>query len=33
MEQALCYFDHFKDGLFLYCRDGRSPIDDNLAER
>lgn len=23
MEQALSYFDHFKDGLFLYRRDGR----------
>lgn len=33
MEQALGYFDHFKDGLFLYRRDGRYPIDNNLAER
>ena len=33
MEQALSYFDHFKDGLFLYRRDGRYPIDNNLAER
>lgn len=32
MEQALSYFDHFKDGLFLYRRDGRYPIDNNLAE-
>lgn len=33
MEQALSYFDHFKDGLFLYRKDGRYPIDNNLAER
>ena len=33
MEQALSYFDHFKDGLFLYRTDGRYPIDNNLAER
>lgn len=33
MEQVLSYFDHFKDGLFLYRRDGRYPIDNNLAER
>ena len=33
MEQALSYFDNFKDGLFLYRRDGRYPIDNNLAER
>ena len=33
MEQALSYFDHFKDGLFLYRKDGSYPIDNNLAER
>ena len=33
MEQALSYFDHFKDGLFLYRKDGNHPIDNNLAER
>ena len=33
MEQALSYFDHFKDGLFLYRKDGNYPIDNNLAER
>ena len=30
MEKALSYFDHFKDGLFLYRKDGRYPIDNNL---
>ena len=33
MDQALNYFDHFKEGLFMYRRDGRYPIDNNLAER
>ena len=33
MEQALSYFDRFKEGLFLYRKDGRYPIDNNLAER
>ncbi len=33
MEQALNYFDHFKDALFRYREDGRYPIDNNLAER
>lgn len=33
MEQALGYFDHFKDDLFLYRKDGSHPIDNNLAER
>ena len=33
MEQALSYFDHFKDGLFLYRKGGSYPIDNNLAER
>ena len=33
MEQALSYFDLFKDGLFLYRKDERYPIDNNLAER
>lgn len=33
MDQALNYFDHFKEGLFMYRNDGRSPIDNNLAER
>lgn len=33
IEQVLSYFDHFKDGLFLYRKDGRYPIDNNLAER
>lgn len=33
MDQALNYFDHFKEGLFMYRKDGRYPIDNNLAER
>lgn len=33
MEQALNYFDHFKDDLFRYRKDGNYPIDNNLAER
>ena len=33
MAHALKYFDHFKEGLFMYRRDGRYPIDNNLAER
>ena len=33
MEQALSYFDHFKDGFFLYRKNDRYPIDNNLAER
>lgn len=33
MDQALNYFDHFKEGLFMYRREGRYPIDNNLAER
>ena len=31
--EPLNYFDHFKDGLFLYRKNGRYPIDNNLAER
>ena len=33
MGQALNNFDHFKEGLFMYRKDGRYPIDNNLAER
>ena len=33
MQQALNYFDHFKDGLFRYRDNGAYPIDNNLAER
>lgn len=33
MQQALNYFDHFKDGLFRYRENGAYPIDNNLAER
>ena len=33
MDQALNYFDHFKEGLFMCCKDGRYPIENNLAER
>lgn len=33
MKQALNYFDHFKDDLFRYRKDGNYPIDNNLAER
>lgn len=33
MAHALNYFDHFKEGLFMYRKDGRYPIDNNLAER
>ena len=33
MDQALNYFNHFKEVLFLYRKDGRYPIDNNLAER
>ena len=33
MEQALNYFNHFKEGLFLYRKNGEYPIDNNLAER
>ncbi len=32
MVHALNYFDHFKEGLFMYRKDGRYPIDNNLAE-
>ena len=32
MKQALSYFDHLKDGYFLYLKDGRYPIGNNLAE-
>ena len=33
MDQTLNHFDHFKEGLFMYLKDGRYPIDNNLAER
>lgn len=33
MDQALNYFDHFKEGMFMYRKDGRYPIDNNLEER
>ncbi|MDY2703526.1 MAG: transposase [Prevotella sp.] len=33
MDQALNYFDHFKEGLFMYRKDVRYPIDNNLVER
>lgn len=33
MQEALNYFDHFKEGLFLYRTNGEYPIDNNLAER
>ena len=33
MAYALNYFDHFKEGLFMCRKDGRYPIDNNLAER
>lgn len=33
MQQALNYFDHFKEGLFRYRYNGEYPIDNNLAER
>lgn len=33
MRAALTYFDRFKDGLFLYRKNGKYPIDNNLAER
>ena len=29
----LNYFDHFKEGLFLYRTNGNYPIDNNIAER
>ena len=33
MQEALNYFDHFKEGLFLYRTNGNYPIDNNIAER
>ena len=33
MDQTLNHFDHFKEGMFMYLKDGRYPIDNNLAER
>lgn len=33
MQEALNYFDHFKQGLFLYRTNGNYPIDNNIAER
>ena len=33
MAHPLKYFDHFKEGLFMYRKDGRYLIDNNLAER
>ena len=33
MVHALNNFDHFKEGLFMYSKDGRYPIDNNLVER
>ena len=33
MAYALNYFDYFNEGLFMYRKDGRYPIDNNLAER
>lgn len=33
MDQALNYFDHFKEELFMYRKDGKYLIDNNLAER
>lgn len=32
MAHAQNYFDHFKEGLFMYRKDGKYPIDNNLAE-
>lgn len=33
LQEALNYFDHFKEGLFLYRTNGNYPIDNNIAER
>lgn len=32
MAHAQNYFDHFKEGLFMYHKDGKYPIDNNLVE-
>ena len=32
MDRTLNYFDHFKESLFMYRKDGRYPIDNNIAE-
>lgn len=33
VDLSLNCFDHFKEGLFIYRKNGRYPIDNNLAER